>query len=86
MASPAVSATPPSLYERVPEAGAQAGAEGSGTGTGTWQLWMSLAPQEVVTLWPLVPKARGRTAVLGLGMGWVLFEVLRRPVDGGAAG
>ena len=42
------------------------------------ELWMSLTPNEIMTLRPGTKLAKGHTVVTGLGMGWQLCEVLRK--------
>lgn len=48
--------------------------------TGCWDQspWMSLTPQELITLRPGTKRAKGRTIVAGLGLGHQLIEVSRR--------
>ena len=43
-----------------------------------WNVWMSLAPMEVLTLACGTRFAKGHTVVGGLGLGWQLREVSRR--------
>lgn len=42
-------------------------------------VWMSYTPMEVFTQRSLAARARGRTVVAGLGMGWLLVEAARQP-------
>ena len=56
----------PSLHEKCPD--------------GTWREspWMSITPMEVMTQRPGTKLARGHTVVAGLGLGWGLFEVMKK--------
>ena len=45
---------------------------------GRWTLWMSLTPNEMVTLAPGTRKAKGHTVVAGLGLGHQLIEVCKK--------
>ena len=49
---------------------------------GSPRMWMSYTPNEVLTLMPLVHRARGVTVVVGLGIGWLLHEVSWHPKVG----
>lgn len=40
--------------------------------------WMSMTPMEVMTQRPGTRLAKGHTVIAGLGLGWGLFEVLRK--------
>ena len=41
--------------------------------------WMSAEPNEIATLRPLAEAAKGRVAVMGLGIGYVLYHLLLNP-------
>lgn len=47
---------------------------------GTWREdpWMSITPMEIMTQRPGTRRAKGHTVVAGLGLGWGLFEVLKK--------
>lgn len=65
----------PALYEVSQPQAAAANAAAAPTA----RMWMSHTPNEVVTLLPLARQARGRTVVVGLGLGWLLHDVSWRP-------
>jgi hypothetical protein len=50
-------------------------------GAGQWDSgpWASVTPMECLTQLPLLRRAKGRVMVGGLGIGWFLSEVCRRP-------
>ncbi len=56
----------PRLIERPPDGGLK--------------LWMSLTPNELISLRAGVKFARGRVVLGGLGLGWLLSRVCQRPV------
>ena len=41
--------------------------------------WMSLTPNEMITLRPGIRKSKGHTVIAGLGIGWMLAMVAERP-------
>eukprot|EP00939_MAST-03C_sp_MAST-3C-sp1_P003351 g3351.t1 len=43
-----------------------------------YMTWMSISPMEILTQQPLVDAAKGRVVICGLGMGWMLSQVMRR--------
>lgn len=45
-------------------------------------VWMSLAPQELITLRPGLRKAKGKVVVGGLGLGWLLTEICNKDIVG----
>lgn len=45
-------------------------------------VWMSLAPQELLTLRPGLRKAKGKVVVGGLGLGWLLSEICHKDIVG----
>lgn len=57
--------TIPIIYERQP--------------SGNYTLWMSQTPFEVLTQKPASDRAKGKTIVAGLGMGWMLARVANNP-------
>jgi len=44
-----------------------------------WETWMSLSPHEVESQELGCRHARGRTAVMGLGMGWIALNLVQHP-------
>lgn len=50
------------------------------TGGGDWRdkPWMSITPMELMTQRPGIRFAKGHVIVAGLGLGWMLVEVLRK--------
>lgn len=45
----------------------------------TWETWMSLSPHEIESQELGCRHARGHTAVMGLGMGWVAVNIALNP-------
>lgn len=41
--------------------------------------WMSITPNEVMTQRPGLAIAKGKVCIGGLGLGWLAYEVLRKP-------
>lgn len=46
---------------------------------GPWKTWMSLTPWEMWTCRPGVQAATGHVVLAGLGMGWMLSEIVKKP-------
>lgn len=44
-----------------------------------WDTWMSLTPSEIESQEPACRYARGHTAVMGLGLGWIALNVALNP-------
>jgi hypothetical protein len=44
-----------------------------------WMLWMSLAPMELESHQPHIAAAKGTVVVAGLGMGFYLYNIIRKP-------
>lgn len=41
--------------------------------------WMTLQPNEMVTTWPAIKKARGRVLTYGLGLGYFAYHAAEKP-------
>lgn len=48
-------------------------------GAGQFETWMSLTPHELWTLRPGIQAATGHVVLAGLGMGWMLNEIVKKP-------
>jgi hypothetical protein len=46
---------------------------------GKWLKWMSLTPMELESHMPHIAAARGTVVVAGLGMGFFVYNILRKP-------
>jgi len=46
---------------------------------GKWLKWMSLTPMELESNMPHIAAARGTVVVAGLGMGFFVYNILRKP-------
>lgn len=44
-----------------------------------WDTWMSLTPSEIESQEPACRNARGHTAIMGLGLGWIALNVALNP-------
>jgi hypothetical protein len=44
-----------------------------------WDTWMSLMPSEIESQEPACRYARGHTAIMGLGLGWIALNVALNP-------
>jgi hypothetical protein len=44
-----------------------------------WDTWMSLTPHEIESQEPACRYARGHTAIMGLGLGWIALNVALNP-------
>ena len=41
--------------------------------------WMTLQPNEMVTTWPAIAKARGRVLTFGMGLGYFTYHAAQKP-------
>ena len=41
--------------------------------------WMTLQPNEMVTTWPAIGKARGRVLTFGMGLGYFTYHAVEKP-------
>lgn len=41
--------------------------------------WMTLQPNEMVTTWPAIEKARGRVLTFGMGLGYFTYHAAQKP-------
>lgn len=44
-----------------------------------WDTWMSITPSEMLSLNPGISRAKGKVLLGGLGMGFMLSRIMRRP-------
>ena len=41
--------------------------------------WMTLQPNEMVTTWPAIAKAKGRVLTFGMGLGYFTYHAAEKP-------